>query len=176
MQQDLWAPWRMAYLRDLERRQAEVEPGTPALSNFIEHAWLHPELDEQTHVVHRTQDGLVMLNRYPYANGHLLVGLGDARPRLLDYSAPQRASFWSLMDSAVTLIESCFQPHGVNMGVNQGDAAGAGLPQHLHGHVVPRWTGDVNFMSSIVGVRVVPESLENVAARIREVIANGALE
>lgn len=176
MHQDLWAPWRIAYLRDLDRRQSELEPGTPALTNFIAHAWAHPELDSETLVVYRNQHGLVMLNRYPYANGHLLVGLGEARPRLLDYSPQERAEFWKLLDTAVALIEGCFNPHGVNMGVNQGDAAGAGLPQHLHGHVVPRWSGDVNFISTVAGVRVVPESLQSVAERIREAIDNGILE
>ena len=117
-----------------------------------------------------------MLNRYPYANGHLLVALGEARPRLLEYDPTQRAAFWALMDTAVALVEACFNPHGVNMGVNQGDAAGAGLPQHLHGHVVPRWSGDVNFMSSVAGVRVVPESLEDVAQLIRTSIDEGVLD
>jgi ATP adenylyltransferase len=176
MHQDLWAPWRIAYLRDLDRRKAEVEPGTPALTNFIAHAWDHPELDLETLVVHRNQHGLILLNRYPYSNGHLLVAIGEARPRLLDYSKQQRSEFWTLMDTAVVLIESCFNPHGVNMGVNQGDAAGAGLPQHLHGHAIPRWTGDVNFISAVAGIRVVPESLQDVAVRIREAISSGVLD
>ena len=97
----------------------------------------------------------------------LLAALGVARPRLLDHSPEERAAFWGLVDLGVDLVERVFQPHGVNMGVNQGDAAGAGLPQHLHAHVVPRWSGDVNFMSAVAGVRVVPESLESVADRFR---------
>ena len=80
------------------------------------------------------------------------------------------------MDTGVKLVETCFSPHGVNIGVNQGEAAGAGLPQHLHAHVVPRWSGDLNFMSSVAGVRVVPESLENIAASYRQGIADGALD
>ena len=176
MNQDLWAPWRMAYIRDLDRKQHEVKKGEPVLTDFITHAWENPSLDLETLVVTRNDHGLVMLNRYPYSNGHLLVALGEAKPRLLDYTPPQREAFWKLVEDATALVERCFNPHGVNMGINQGDAAGAGLPQHLHAHVLPRWTGDVNFMSTIGGVRVVPESLESVADRLRTVIAEGVLQ
>ena len=171
MHDDLWAPWRMAYLRELERRRRELGERTPALEDFITDAWDHPERDEEMLVVHRNERGLVMLNRFPYANGHLLVALGEARPRLLDHEPAERAGFWELVDLAVGLVERTFEPHGVNMGINQGDAAGAGLPQHLHAHVVPRWSGDLNFMTSVAGVRVIPDSLEDVAARYRETLA-----
>ncbi|MBC03439.1 MAG: HIT family hydrolase [Phycisphaerae bacterium] len=174
MHDNLWAPWRMTYLRELERRRREVGEEVPALEDFISHAWEHPEEDEAAFVVHRGEHGLLMLNRFPYANGHLLVALGTARPRLLDHTAEERASLWSLVDFATDLVERAFEPHGVNIGVNQGDAAGAGLPQHLHVHVVPRWSGDLNFMSSVAGVRVVPDSLEEVAARYRAVIADSS--
>ncbi|MDG2021782.1 MAG: HIT domain-containing protein [Phycisphaerales bacterium] len=167
MNQDLWAPWRMTYLRELERRRAEIPDGEPTLADFITHAWENPDLDEESLVIHRSEKGLLMLNRFPYANGHLLAALGVAKPRLLDHTPDERAAFWGLVDLGVDLVERVFQPHGVNMGVNQGDAAGAGLPQHLHAHVVPRWSGDVNFMSAVAGVRVVPESLESVADRFR---------
>jgi ATP adenylyltransferase len=137
----------MAYLRDLERRRAEIPEGEPVLSDFIAAAWAAP--------------------RFPYSNGHLLIALGVAKPRLLDHTIEERAAFWGLVDHAVDLVERAFNPHGINMGVNQGDAAGAGLPAHLHAHVVPRWNGDVNFMTSIGGLRVVPESLEEVLATYR---------
>ncbi|MFB0987278.1 MAG: HIT domain-containing protein [Phycisphaerales bacterium] len=170
MHQDLWAPWRMAYLRELERRSAEIPKGEPVLADFITHAWENPALDEASLVIHRSPHGLLMVNRFPDANGHLLAALGVAKPRLLDHTPQEQAAFWELVGRGVDLVERVFQPHGVNMGVNQGDAAGAGLPQHLHAHVVPRWSGDVNFMSAVAGVRVVPESLESVAARFREAI------
>lgn len=172
MHDDLWAPWRMAYLRELEQRRREIGEEEPVLVDFIAHAWAHPELDEASLVVHRDDRGLVMLNRFPYANGHLLVGLGVARPRLLDHTTEERAAFWRLVEIATDLVERTFQPHGVNLGVNQGDAAGAGLPQHLHAHVVPRWSGDLNFMTSVAGVRVIPDSLEAVWSRYRESISS----
>ena len=171
MHDNLWAPWRMTYLRELERRRQELGEDVPVLADFISHAWEHPEEDLKALVVHRDAHGLLMLNRFPYANGHLLIALGAARPRLLDHSPEERAALWSLVDFATDLVERTFEPHGVNIGVNQGDAAGAGLPQHLHVHVVPRWSGDLNFMSSVAGARVIPDSLEDVAERYRAMAA-----
>ena len=95
MHQDLWAPWRMAYLRDLERRRSEIPEGEPVLADFISHAWENPELDEDSLVIHRSKLGLLMLNRFPYANGHLLAALGVAKPRLLDHTSEERAAFWN---------------------------------------------------------------------------------
>src|SRR5262245_65250801 len=88
-----------------------------------------------------------MLNAYPYANGHLLVALGEARPTLLDYTPEQRAALWRLVETATDLMQRALEPQGINFGINQGRAAGAGVPQHLHAHLVPRWGGDVNFMA-----------------------------
>ncbi len=167
MHDPLWAPWRMAYLRELEQRRREIGDEQPVLADFIAHAWAHPELDRESLVVHRDEHGLLMLNRFPYANGHLLAALGVAKPRLLDHTAEERAAFWRLVEIGTDLVERTFQPHGVNLGVNQGDAAGAGLPQHLHAHIVPRWSGDLNFMTAVAGVRVVPDSLESVWERYR---------
>ena len=174
MHQDLWAPWRMAYLRELEQRSAELGDDAPALNDFILHAWEHPELDRENHVIHRAEGGLIMLNRFPYSNGHILVALGVPRPRLLDHTPEEQAALWRLVGVGVDLLERVFAPHGVNIGVNQGDAAGAGLPQHLHVHVVPRWSGDVNFMSAVGNVRVIPDDLTEVATRYRDAVRTRA--
>lgn len=115
--------------------------------------------------------GLILLNRYPYANGHLLVCLGEGRPRLLDYDEAQRAELWSLVDLATELCERTLRCQGVNIGLNQGLAAGAGVPEHVHVHVVPRWFGDVNFISVVGQVRVIPGALEEMAKRYRDVWA-----
>jgi ATP adenylyltransferase len=119
------------------------------------------------HVVVRARDGLILLNKFPYANGHLLVALGEAKGRLGDYSAPEREALWRLTDAAAELMEETLEPQGINIGVNQGRAAGAGVPQHLHVHLVPRWSGDVNFMTVVGRVRVMPASLESMAGRYR---------
>lgn len=161
--QSLWAPWRMAYLRDLERRAegvgnvADQPPGS-----FLERYWQSPADDAANFVVERSVEGMILLNRYPYANGHLLVALGDPRPALGDYEPPQRAAFWQLVDRAAALMQKALNPQGINIGVNQGSAAGAGVPEHLHGHLVPRWSGDTNFITTVGQVRVIPDALESV--------------
>ena len=159
--QDLWAPWRMAYLRELEANEADVRAsGLTKTNNFVIAAWNDLGNEQAHHVVLRNEHGLIMLNRYPYSNGHLLIALADPRPALMDYSAQQRAQLWELVDIGVDLVERALHPQGVNVGLNQGRAAGAGLPEHLHVHVVARWGGDTNFMATIGSVRVVPDSLE----------------
>ncbi|HRQ76371.1 MAG TPA: HIT domain-containing protein [Phycisphaerales bacterium] len=168
--QNLWAPWRMAYLRDLERQAGDLGPHTDqAAGSFFADYWAHPELDEANHVIRRTEHGMILLNRYPYANGHLLVALAEPRPTLLDYDPPQRAAFWQLIELATDLMQRTLQPQGINTGINQGKAAGAGVPEHLHAHLVPRWAGDTNFMSVVGRVRVIPDALGAMAAEYRRV-------
>ncbi len=165
------APWRQGYLDAMG--ESEKEGGPPrtdgSTGSFLLDYWLDPASDEKNHVIVRTADGIILLNRFPYAGGHLLVALGDARPTLLDYAAEQRAVLWSLTDLAAELMQRTLEPQGINIGVNQGRAAGAGIPQHLHVHLVPRWQGDVNFMAVVGQVRVISSSLEVMAARYRGV-------
>jgi len=147
----------------------------PKPACFLRAYWLDPSSDQSNHVIVRTgargmdRGGLIMLNRYPYANGHLLVCLGEGRSRLLDYTQEQRAELWSLTDLAVELCERTLHPQGVNVGLNQGVAGGAGVPEHVHVHVVPRWHGDVNFITVVGQVRVIPSALEDMARRYRDV-------
>lgn len=187
----VWAPWRLAYLESLSdepspqpgtkpSQQPSAQAGTqpraktqeksPRAACFLDAYWAHPENDEANHVLVRTDEGMILLNGYPYANGHLLVALGEGRPRLLEYSEPQRAALWSLVDRATELVERALEPQGVNIGINQGRAAGAGIPGHLHVHLVPRWSGDVNFISTVGQVRVIPSSLEAMARRYRRAL------
>ncbi len=163
----LWAPWRLPYLEDVGAREKTSGPPDASTGSFLRDAWLNPARDLDNHVVVRGRAGLVMLNRFPYANGHLLVALGEARPTLMDYEPDQRADLWLLTDCAVHLMHAAIEPQGINIGVNQGRSAGAGVPQHLHVHLVPRWSGDVNFMSVVGQVRVIPAALEDMADRYR---------
>jgi len=169
------APWRLEYLLaagEAEKR-GEAGPGADAASgSFLESYWNHPERDDGQHVLVRTGAGMVLLNRYPYSNGHLLCALGEPRSRLLDYDASQRAALWELVELATDLCERTLECQGVNVGINQGRAAGAGVPQHLHVHVVPRWSGDTNFMTVVGQVRVTPASLEKMAERYRGTLAS----
>jgi len=171
-QENLWAPWRMAYLRELDRRQRTHDGrDDDGDTDFFARYWREPERDVEHFVVHRDEHGMVLLNRYPYANGHLLTALGEARPTLLDYEPDQRAAFWRLVDVAADLMQMVLAPQGINIGVNQGSAAGAGVPEHLHAHLVPRWTADTNFITVVGQVRVIPDALEAMAEQYRAGVA-----
>ncbi len=162
------APWRLQYLEELTERELAMGDKAASSGSFLLDYWRDAAGDRKNHVIVRTGDGIVLLNRYPYANGHLLVALGEPRPRLLGYDADQRATLWRLVDLAADLLERTLNPQGLNIGVNQGRAGGAGVPHHLHVHLVPRWGGDVNFMSTVGNVRVIPSSLDAMAERFRK--------
>lgn len=165
----LAAPWRLKYLEELDRveKADAAKRSKPNTGCFIRDYWLTPEDDAQNHVIERTDQGMIFLNKYPYSNGHLLVALGESRTRLLDYTEAERAALWKLVDRAMDLMERTLEPHGVNVGLNQGRAGGAGVPQHVHVHLVPRWGGDVNFMTTVGEVRVIPSSLDAMYERYR---------
>jgi ATP adenylyltransferase len=164
------AHWRLQYLESLgeSERKAGGPPQAGSGSFFLDY-WLAPQNDAVNHVIYRNQHGMVMLNKYPYASGHLLCALGGARPTLLDYSSPQREQLWKLVDVASAFCTTALQPQGLNIGVNQGRAAGAGVPQHLHAHVVPRWGGDVNFITVVGQIRVNSHSLQAMYDRFMRV-------
>jgi len=172
----LWAPWRLDYIESLgegdppasaSEKHGSGKDGSgksgsdpSGTGSFLLDYWRDPDSDAVNHVIERTERGMILLNRYPYANGHLLVALGEARPALLDYDADQRAALWSLVDRGVELARRALEPQGMNIGINMGRAAGAGIPSHLHVHIIPRWNGDTNFVTSVGAVRVIPSSLE----------------
>jgi ATP adenylyltransferase len=165
--ENLWAPWRSMYLRDLKRKADDTGWDSVTLGDFIAHYFAHPDDDETNLVVYRNQHGLIMLNRYPYANGHLMAALGEARPTLLDYEPAQRAEFWRLVEIGIQMMRNALSPQGMNIGINEGRAAGAGLPEHLHAHIVPRWAGDTNFMTVVGEVKVIPSALEEMCKQYR---------
>jgi ATP adenylyltransferase len=173
--ENLWAPWRMAYLRDLTRKAEGIGWDRTSTGDFISEYWKSPNDDERNLVVHRNDHGLVLLNRYPYANGHLMAALGEARSALLEYAPAQRAAFWKLVEVATELMQKTLKPQGVNIGINEGRAAGAGLPEHLHAHIVPRWNGDTNFLSVVGEVRVIPDALEEMWKHYQKVSTDPAL-
>jgi ATP adenylyltransferase len=165
----IWAPWRLDYLESLDEQGPPPKPGSPT-GCFLSDYWLDPTQDEANHVLLRTDEGMILLNAYPYANGHLLVALGDGRPTLLDYDEPQRTALWRLVETAADLMQRTLEPQGINFGINQGRAAGAGVPGHLHVHLVPRWSGDVNFITAVGQIRVIPSALEQMADRYRRTL------
>lgn len=153
--------------QDKSGTQSASGASRPSGSFLIDY-WNSPHRDAQNHIIVRNADGMILLNGFPYASGHLLVALGEARPTLLDYSPQQRAALWRMVDCAADLITRTLEPQGINIGVNQGRAAGAGVPGHLHVHLVPRWGGDTNFITVVGQVRIIPASLETMAERYRK--------
>jgi len=151
----LWAPWRMPYIDGLK------EPGECFLC-----AAAAPGDDAERLVVFRGQHCLAILNRYPYTNGHTLVAPIAHKADPAELTAEEMRELMQLSARVVTALQQIMSPHGFNLGINLGRAAGAGLPGHLHQHVVPRWEGDTNFMPVVGEVRVIPESLDAVYARL----------
>ena len=160
----LWAPWRMEYIRNLS-----PDENAP-VGSFLEDYWQHPEKDHENMVLHRGEHAFIVMNRFPYTNGHLMVAPGEAIADLPMMSAEQRAELMELVTLAERLLQAAFNPQGVNIGINIGRCAGAGLPGHLHVHVVPRWAGDVNFMEVVGGVKVIPQALEQVRDELLAVL------
>jgi ATP adenylyltransferase len=122
-------------------------------------------------VLARTPLALLMLNRFPYNPGHLMAAASRHVARFADLTAEERAEVMAMLALAERALESEYGPHGMNVGVNLGRIAGAGFPGHLHFHVVPRWSGDTNFMPTVGGVKVLPESLDRTWRRLRRAIA-----
>ena len=112
-------------------------------------------------IAFRGEHAYVILNRYPYTSGHLLIVPFEHKANLEDLDSETRAEMMELTSQSVTVLRSLYKPQGFNMGANLGKAAGAGVPEHIHLHVVPRWSGDTNFMSTLGQTRVLPEALED---------------
>jgi diadenosine tetraphosphate (Ap4A) HIT family hydrolase len=123
--------------------------------------------DDAGLVVHRGVTASIVLNKYPYSSGHVLVLPHQHVGALSDLEDGEQADLWSLVSKCSEVVQRAYQPDGMNIGVNLGRAAGAGLPAHLHVHILPRWSGDTNFMTTIGNVRVVSESLDVTLRKLR---------
>ncbi len=119
-------------------------------------------------IVHRGPKAFVMLNRFPYTSGHLMIVPYEHQPSLEFLEADSRADIMDLASRAIQVLQLIYTPQGFNLGMNIGSAAGAGVLEHVHLHVVPRWVGDTNFMSSVSQTRVLPELLAETYRRVRE--------
>ncbi len=160
----IWAPWRLAYVQGQDHQQAEPRPvellpgGDPQC--FMCRAAAAAADDRVNGVVYRGRLGLAMLNRYPYNNGHLLVAPLAHIARLDQLGEETQLELVRMITRLVGVLEKALRADGFNVGLNLGRVAGAGLPGHLHWHIVPRWNGDTNFMPTLAGVNVIPQSLE----------------
>ena len=147
----IWAPWRLAYVKDAAKDNPDecIFCAKPAA-----------EADEENLIVHRGERCFVILNKFPYTNGHLMVAPFEHVGTLPGLDAETVAEMMELAQRAMVKLEERYSPHGYNVGFNQGRVAGAGFEHHIHMHVVPRWGGDTNFMPVLADTRVMPQSLE----------------
>ncbi len=159
----IWAPWRLAYVAG-GSRPPQTAPSDDLLDGADPECFLCqgvPEGDDRARlVVHRGEHTLTVLNRFPYNNGHLLVAPKRHLARLDELTSDIQAELSATLTEWVGRLEKLMKADGFNIGLNLGRVAGAGLPGHIHWHVVPRWNGDTNFMPTLAGVRVIPQSLE----------------
>ena len=146
-EQRLWAPWRLDFIRGPKSDEC-VFCAMPALGD-----------DERALVVHRGASCFVILNAYPYNNGHLMVAPFRHVPSIEELDDRELLELMTLARQGIGVLREVHGPEGFNIGVNQGKVAGAGIADHIHLHVVPRWGGDTNFMPVIADVRVLPQSL-----------------
>lgn len=156
---NLWAPWRMEYIRSLGN---DLTDEGCFLCRYLD----NPAEDETNHVVWRSRGTMVVMNRFPYTNGHLMVALADHRAELTDLTETELTGFTLAIRDGVSLLRGTIKPQGFNVGYNIGQCAGAGLPGHLHAHIVPRWAGDTNFMAVLGDVRIVPDALDALYAEL----------
>ncbi len=153
----LWTPWRMQYINEHHTYENCVFCTAARLEDGFENL-----------IVERGENAFVILNRYPYNNGHLLVVPYKHCDSLDALSVETRNEIMMLTNSAIKILRVLYNPQGFNIGINLGDVAGAGLAEHVHLHVVPRWAGDTNFMSIIGQTRVLPEELAETYQRVFE--------
>lgn len=161
--EQIWAPWRLGYILGEEKlpepdEPLDLLPGADPKCFICQ--CVADRADRQRLTVYRGQHTVTILNRYPYNNGHLLICPVDHLARLDQLADAVQIELARGISRMVGLLQKTISPQGFNIGLNLGSAGGAGLPGHLHWHVVPRWTGDTNFMSSVAGMRVIPQSLD----------------
>jgi ATP adenylyltransferase len=156
--ENLWAPWRMAFI--------EQETPQPQQCIFCTHP--AAQRDEEYHIPYRGERCYMMLNRYPYNNGHLMIAPYQHVDSIEKLDPATLAELMAQAQLALRALRQVMNPDGFNMGINQGKVAGAGFAEHMHLHVVPRWNGDTNFMPVIADIKVIPELLDSVYQKLKQ--------
>ncbi|HEY5649611.1 MAG TPA: HIT domain-containing protein [Nitrospiria bacterium] len=158
----IWAPWRMPYLKNPKKEKGCIFCLKPRRKN-----------DAENLILYRGKRAFVLMNLYPYSNGHLMVSpyrhVGD----LEKLDPPTLREIMTTVQKAMSALRRSFKPNAFNVGVNQGREAGAGIADHIHFHIVPRWNGDTNFMPVLGATRVIPEDLETTYERLRPLFKTG---
>jgi len=160
--ENLWAPWRMAF----------IEPKTPPKPGCIFCTQPADARDEEHHILYRGERCFMMLNLYPYNNGHLMIAPFEHVSSIELLDAATLAELMEQAKLALHALRITMNPDGFNMGINQGKVAGAGFAEHIHYHIVPRWNGDTNFMPVLADTKVMPEHLDVVYRKLLLAINN----
>ena len=155
----IWAPWRMEYIRKAGKGGGCFFCGA-----------LRGRADRKNLLLLRGKTCLAMLNLFPYNNGHLLIAPRAHKGRLTALSKTERAELFDLTVRMQKVLERALRPDGFNIGINLGRVAGAGVPGHVHQHIVPRWNGDTNFMPAVGATKVMPQALEDLFDRLQKVL------
>jgi ATP adenylyltransferase len=153
--QNLWAPWRIEYILGKREPYCIFCPEGDGIS------------DEERLILHRGRLTMVMMNKYPYNNGHLLVAPWRHLASMEQLSRDEMTDILQWVKTCTVILKRVMRPEGFNIGLNLGAAAGAGVEDHLHFHVVPRWQGDTNFLTVFADVRSIPEHLKQTYAKLR---------
>lgn len=166
MVERLWAGWRIPSIHADRESMSEPTDDGRTLFERIRTSELP---DDETFVVERREQVFVVMNRYPYSNGHVLVVPNRAVGNLEELTVDEAHALWDAVRDAVVAVKKAFSPDGINVGLNLGDGAGPSVPDHVHVHVLPRWKADTNFMTTLADVRVMPQTLRASWEALRKV-------
>lgn len=164
----LWAGWRIPYIEDADAQHEQRRAVGPEGSTLFEAIFQADLPDDEKYVLWVGETCFAILNAFPYTSGHLMVLPQRGVAKLTDLTEAEHGELWAAVRMATTAIEVAYRPHGINVGANLGRGAGAGVPDHLHVHVLPRWDGDTNFMTAVANTRVMPETLAASWRRLAE--------
>jgi ATP adenylyltransferase len=162
----LWSPWRSKYIDTFKNEEKKRKE-----SCFLCEAANNPDRKAELLVVARREQVFAMLNKYPYNNGHMLISPYRHVGALEELTDDEMIAMMKLIRESCAALDEAFSPHAYNVGMNAGRRAGAGVPEHIHMHIVPRWDGDTNFMAVFADVKVVSQSLEETQAILSEIFS-----
>ena len=162
----LWSPWRAQHVASFSSAKAEADSSGRTLFQRL----ADEEQDEDNLILWRGTQVFVIMNLFPYNNGHIMVVPYRPVTSFDALSADEQLALTQTLDRCLRWLRAALAPDGFNIGINQGEAAGAGIPDHLHLHIVPRWTGDTNFMPVTARTKVIPEALADTYQKLRAVI------
>ncbi len=154
--EQIWAPWRIEYI-EMEKPKGCILCDKPKENN-----------DAQNYILYRGDKNFIMMNLYPYNAGHLMIAPYRHIANLEELNNEELREYWQIVTRSLKVLRKVFNPGGFNIGINMGKAAGAGIEEHVHTHIVPRWHGDTNFMPVIGDVKVISQALAETYQKLKE--------